>query len=57
MMLLNFTLEELKMLSTALSNNNFDFIYEGSPLWELRKDYEALEDKINKELEYYEINK
>lgn len=57
MMLFSFTLEELKMLSIALSNSNFEFIYEGSPLWEFRKNYEALEDKINKEIEYYEIKK
>ena len=36
MMLLSFTLEELKMLSIAVSNNNFEFIYDGSPLWEER---------------------
>lgn len=56
-MLISLDLEELKMISVALSNNNFEFIYEGSPLWELRKDYEALEEKINKEIEYYEIEK
>lgn len=55
-MLINLDLDELKMLSTALSNNNFEFIYEGSSLWELRKNYEALEDKINKEIEYYDTS-
>lgn len=57
MMLLNFTLEELKMLSVAVSNNNFEFIYEGSAIWDDREKYEALEEKLNKELEYYEIEK
>lgn len=53
-MLFSFTLEELKMISTAVSNNNFEFIFEGSPLWEEREKYEALEEKLNKEIEYYE---
>lgn len=56
MMLLSFTLEELKMLSTAVSNNNFEFIFEGSPLWEEREKYEALEEKLNKEIEYYDTS-
>lgn len=53
-MLLYLDLDELKMLSTALCNNNFEFIYEGSPIWERRDEFEALEKKINKEIEYYE---
>ena len=57
MMLLSFTLEELKLLSIAVSNNNFDFIYDGSPLWNDREKYEALEEKLNKEIEYYENEK
>ena len=57
MMLLSFTLEELKMLSIAVSNNNFEFIYDGSPIWDEREKYEALEEKLNKEIEYYEIKK
>lgn len=57
MMLLSFTLEELKMLSIAVSNNNFEFIYEGSPLWDEKEKYERLEEKLNKEIEYYEIKK
>ena len=57
MMLLSFTLEELKMLSIAVSNNNFEYIYEGSPIWEEREKYEALEEKLNKEIEYYETKK
>ena len=56
-MLLNFTLEELKMLSVALSNSNFEFIFDGSPLWKEREKYEVLEEKLNKEIEYYEIEK
>lgn len=56
-MLLSFTLEELKMLSIAVSNNNFEFIYEGSPLWDEKEKYERLEEKLNKEIEYYEIKK
>lgn len=56
-MLINLDLDELKMLSIALSNNNFEFIYEGSPLWEHWHEYESLEEKINKEIEYYEIEK
>lgn len=54
MMLLYLDLDELKMLSIALSNNNFEFIYEGSSIWEKRDEFEALEKKINKEIEYYE---
>ena len=57
MMLLSFTLEELKMLSISVSNNNFEFIYEGSPLWDEKEKYESLEEKLNKEIEYYEIKK
>ena len=57
MMLLSFTLEELKMLSIAVDNNNFEYIYDGSPLWDEREKYEALEEKLNKEIEYYEIKK
>lgn len=57
MMLLSFTLEELKMLSIAVSNNNFEYIYEGSPIWDEREKYEALDEKLNKEIEYYEIKK
>lgn len=53
-MLLYLDLDELKMLSIALSNNNFEFIYEGSSIWERRDEFEALEKKINKEIEYYE---
>ena len=45
-MLLSFTLEELKMLSIAVSNNNFEFIYDGSPLWKEREKYETLEEKL-----------
>lgn len=56
MMLFSFTLEELKMLSVAVSNNNFEFIYEGSPIWKDREKYEALEEKLNKELEYYDTS-
>ena len=56
-MLFSFTLEELKMLSIAVSNNNFEFIYDGSQLWNDREKYEALEEKLNKEIDYYEINK
>ena len=56
MMLLSFTLEELKMLSIAVSNNNFEFIYDGSPLWNDREKYEALEEKLNKEIEYYDTS-
>ena len=55
-MLFSFTLEELKMLSVAVSNNNFEFIYEGSPIWKDREKYEALEEKLNKELEYYDTS-
>ena len=55
-MLLSLDLDELKMLSVALSNNNFEFIYEGSHLWEHREEYEALEEKINKEIEYYDTS-
>lgn len=57
MMLLSFTLEELKMLSIAVNNNNFEHIYEGSPIWDEREKYEALEEKLNKEIEYYEVKK
>lgn len=57
MMLLSFTLEELKMLSIAVSNNNFEFIYDGSPLWNEKEKYETLEEKLNKEIDYYEIKK
>ena len=57
MMLLSFTLEELKMLSVAVSNNNFEHIYDGSPIWDEREKYEALEEKLNKEIEYYEVKK
>ena len=57
MMLFSFTLEELKMLSIAVSNNNFEFIYESSPIWDEREKYEALEEKLKKEIEYYEIKK
>lgn len=57
MMLLSFTLEELKMLSIAVNNNNFEHIYEGSPIWNEREKYEAIEEKLNKEIEYYEVNK
>ena len=56
-MLLSFTLEELKMLSIAVSNNIFEFIYEGSPLWDEKEKYESLEEKLNKEIEYYELKK
>lgn len=56
MMLFSFTLEELKMLSTAVSNNNFEFIFEGSPLWEEREKYKTLEEKLNKEIEYYDTS-
>ena len=56
MMLLSFTLEELKMLSVAVSNNNFEFIYDGSPLWKDKEKYEALEEKLNKEIEYYDTS-
>lgn len=56
-MLLSFTLEELKMLSIAVNNNNFEHIYEGSPIWDEKEKYEALEKKLNKEIEYYEIKK
>lgn len=55
-MLLSLDLDELKMLSVALRNNNYEFIYEGSSLWEIHKDYLALEDKINKEIEYYDTS-
>ena len=56
MMLLSFTLEELKMLSIAV-NNNFEVIYDASPIWDEREKYEALEEKLNKEIEYYEVKK
>lgn len=55
-MLFSFTLEELKMLSIAVSNNNFEFIYDGSPLWKDKEKYEALEEKLNKEIEYYDTS-
>lgn len=55
-MLLSFTLEELKMLSIVV-NNNFEHIYDGSPIWDEREKYKALEEKLNKEIEYYEIKK
>lgn len=57
MMLLRFTLEELKMLSIAVSNNKFEHMYDDSPIWEEREKYEALEEKLKKEIEYYEVNK
>lgn len=55
MMLLSFTLEELKMLSVAIQNNNFEFIYESSPLWENREKYYKLDEKLSKEIAYYDI--
>ena len=57
MMLLSFTLEELKMLSIAVNINNFEHIYDGSPIWDEIEKYEALEEKLKKEIEYYEVNK
>ena len=57
MMLISFTLEELKMLSIAVNIHNFEHIYEGSPIWGEIEKYEALEEKLNKEIEYYEIKK
>lgn len=56
MMLLSFTLEELKMLSIAVSNNNLEFVVDGLPLWDEREKYEALEEKLNKELNYYDTS-
>ena len=55
-MLLNFTLEELKMLSIAVSNNKFEHMYDDSPIWEEREKYEALEEKLKKEIEYYDTS-
>ena len=57
MMLLSFTLEELKMLSIAVNINNFEHIYDGSPIWDEIEKYEDLEEKLHKEIEYYEIKK
>lgn len=54
-MLLSFTLEELKMLSVAIQNSNFEFIYESSPLWENREKYYKLDEKLSKEIAYYDI--
>ena len=55
-MLLNFTLEELKMLSVAVKNRNFGFMVKGIPLCKDKEKYEAIEEKLNKEIEYYDTS-
>ena len=56
MMLLSFTLEELKLLTDAVRNKTFGFMIEGLPRWKDKEKYEALEEKLNKEIEYYDTS-
>lgn len=56
MMLLSFTLEELKMLKDAVRNRTFGFTLKGIPICKDREKYEALEEKLNKEIEYYDTS-
>ena len=50
-MLLNFTIKELKMLSESLARNKENYDYD----WEEREEYEILQEKIDKEIDYYDF--
>lgn len=56
MMLFSFTLEELKLLKDAVRNRTFVLTLKGIPLWKDKEKYEALEEKLKKELEYYDTS-